>query len=270
MSCKYVKEDGSPCKSYGALGSEWGKAAGYCLGHARKLKLLPPEVEQKRKDRVSKSQTEVHKERNKQERKILSKDLPVDSPECKEAIGDMYSNIVGDKEFNLVQLKEDLIEMGSGDLFRETEAVKLGLFAEWCVADTGTRIPKTFAEVAEVLEVKQMTLRQWLDSDSFQNNMSKIRMRTAAMVGPHIDKINNILALGGNKNAIAKYYDQFGKPEVKDEDEDEFDRATKEMEEKARRLSGKQDGGGVNLTDDERDAMENLVELEPIEDESNE
>lgn len=257
--------DGTECKSYGALGEKWGDAAGYCIGHARRLKLLPPEVEEKRKARMSRTATDIHAERDKQERKILSKGAPVGSPEFDEEVKKFYHDVVGDKDFDLRQLKEDLVAMGAEPIFKETDVVKQKLFMDWFVADIDTREPKTIKGVAEILEVRQMTIREWMTSEVFANGMNERRLRVAMMISPFIDKINNFLALGGNRNAIAKHYELYGKPKVSNEEPEEFGDASPEMNEKAERLAG---GKTLNFREDEQNTLENLVELEPIKDES--
>ena len=270
MKCKYTHPDGRPCKSPGVLKD--GPGAGYCIGHARKLKLLPREWEEERARKMSASQKKRHAERAKEETDFLwSNQTEKEKEDIKNKNAeDLYHNIIGDKDFDLEELKQDLIEMGEYDKFRDSEDFKLGLFVEWFQAEPETRNPKTVRDAANVLEIRQMKVREWMRSDDFLNKMDEKRVKTAKLIGPAIDRINHLLAINGNKNAIAKFYDQFGRPEIHEREIDALEEADRDLMDEAERIVGDGKGKALNLTDDEVEITENLIGMETLRDESEE
>jgi hypothetical protein len=190
MKCVYTGDSGYPCNSNWAISNPDKPGYGYCGGHARKLGLL-------------KSKPKAQKEANKAESKARSAKTEKD----KKAIllldsKRLYHRIANDKNYDLSLLMNELKGIYGSKSAKEFLEMKKNLFVDWWISDPDTRIPETLREAASVLELKQVQVRSWMDSDDFVNDIDKKSTHSMKLVAPHVNRTVSVKALLGDDKAV--------------------------------------------------------------------
>jgi hypothetical protein len=224
MQCKFKKEDGTQCTSHGAIPHEEKPGYGYCAGHARKLGLI----------------------KNKP-KKVVKVDIPTKSEKDRKAImladsKRLYHKITSDKNYDMPLLMGELKEVYGHKAAREFLEMKKDIFIGWWIADPDTRIPETMQEAAAVLEVKQIQIRSWINSDDFVTAIDKKSIHVMRLVAPHVNRTVSVKALFGDEKAV----EIFTRKMVREFGEDD-ESVSEAMEKYKDEIEGDSEGKNVML-----------------------
>jgi hypothetical protein len=173
-----------------------GKKIHLCPAHAHELKLLAPDILE-RKNR-SNAFSNKRLRAALEEAESRKKNRSIAAHIRKEVIA-LSHNILQDKDFDLGEM---FAEMTRGGMDVTSEIHLRSLFSIWWCADPETRKPGTLREVSAVLGgIGLKKVMDWYQDEAFAQIVDEERLRRIRLVQPFVDKVIMQLALSGDLKA---------------------------------------------------------------------
>ena len=164
----------------------------------------------------------------------------------------------------IVDLQEAKEEFAKRKIFFDKhEKVAMEQFLRWYMADPETRQPKTRREVAKVLECTQTQLDNWWASREFRQMYEQRRYDNTYYKYSHlIDEVNAKEAVKGNKDAIKKWYETYGKVEKPREGE-KYGEVSEDFDKEVDKTLDQPEGsmGGVSMPEEDQKISEKMRKL---------
>jgi hypothetical protein len=223
--------------------------------HARSLKLFPQEKLDKWNKNIGGGRNGVVAKEKAIKDKILDIKPVAKTVEEKEA-KEIYSLIIQDKDFDLGEMVAQKFEEIGEDLYKIKRYCE-GLFVSWHFADVKTRKPQTLKEVAILLRVPEVRIREWFATDWLSEKMKDRRNHIQNLFLPIVDRSMIIQAIAGDKSAQQQFYKQLG-PIVVDPDKNRISVDPKFME----KCENTSESTAINLDEDTKDVHENILKEE--------
>lgn len=184
-----------PGELCGAAVSSESADGTYCQGHLIKLG-LGGEKEEKRK----KNQKIGHKIRKEKQEKIIKYVTNPDvSQEKIKKSKDLYSFLVGDTDFDLARVVAEAKE--DKEVWENGKKRKVSVFLMWVLADPETRRPRLMLDAAKILGIKELELREWMDSNWLFDDIEAHQKRVVQLFMPSIMKKLLVNAMAGDMKA---------------------------------------------------------------------
>jgi len=201
-----------------------GPGKGYCYPHARKTGRISKEKIKEIIGKQKDSQLKRHSDRREEKQEVLNQSkITAEERQAKRMKSiDLYHHIMGDENFSLTEMVE---EMRTNNMDITLDVHRKAMFVAWWMSDPGTREPKDMYDAGKILGVTKYVVREWVRTPWFASSLKTEGERMDMIIEPHIKKSLHILALSGDKDGVAKFYQEYKRIEVPDvkAGEDDFD-----------------------------------------------